>query len=59
MRWTTAGADAERIGALLGYAYPRRACDRLVARGLARKVSPGVYVARRVGERAKVAIRDS
>lgn len=51
LRWEKGPHDALRLGELLGYAYPREACDRLVARGLAEKVSPGYYRARVVRER--------
>lgn len=41
----------DRLGDILGYSYPRRACDRLVARGLVRKIEPGVYASRPLRER--------
>lgn len=44
--------SADRLGELCGYAYPRAALDRLVARGLAEKVRPGVYRARVIRERS-------
>jgi hypothetical protein len=52
LRWQGKSAgDADAIGQLLGYAYPRAACDRLVARGLAEKVAPGIYRPRVIRER--------
>lgn len=52
LRWEGKSAgDADALGELLGYAYPREACDRLVARGLAVKVRPGIYRAAVVRER--------
>lgn len=47
-----AGVEAARVGQLMGYAHPARACDRLVARGLAMKVRPGIYRARVIRERS-------
>jgi hypothetical protein len=46
-----APAEAQTLGYLLDYAHPRAAFDRLVARGLAEKVAPGVYRAVVVRER--------
>jgi hypothetical protein len=37
--------DVDPLGRIFGYAEPRRACERLVRRGLAKKVRPGVYQA--------------
>lgn len=50
LRWGGA-QEAARLGRVFGYAYPREACERLVARGLAERVSPGVYRAKVVRER--------
>lgn len=52
IRWDDSETDADRVGAICGYAFPRAACDRLVARGLVRKVRPGVYRAVVVRERS-------
>lgn len=51
LRWEKGPQDALKLGEMMGYAYPREACDRLVARGLVEKVSPGYYRARVVRER--------
>lgn len=52
LRWTMRGVAIDSFPT--GYRNPRAACDRLVRRGLVRKLGPGIYVARRVGERSKV-----
>ena len=51
LRYELVPLEADMLGAVYGYAYPRAACDRLVARGLVEKVRPGVYRAVVVRER--------
>lgn len=51
LRYDGGPCEADHLGHLLGYLHPRAACDRLVSRGLVRKLRPGVYQARRVTER--------
>lgn len=53
LRWRGEQMDAEALGRWHGYAYPREALDRLVARGLAVKIAPGVYRAKVVRERLR------
>lgn len=43
--------DYDGLVRSMRYAAPRRACDRLVARGLVVKVSAGVYRAKALRER--------
>lgn len=47
----TGGMQAERVGRMMGYAYPRAACERLVRRGLVVRRKGGVYEARKLSER--------
>lgn len=51
LRWEAKPVQVDRLGPIFDYHYPRAACDRLVARGLATKVSPGVYRSRALRER--------
>lgn len=51
LRWGSEPVHVDLIARQMGYAYPRAACDRLVRRGLAVKVSSGLYRARVLSER--------
>lgn len=44
------GMDVDRVGRMMGYAYPRAACERLVKRGLVVRRGK-TYEARKLSER--------
>lgn len=51
LRWEGKPIQVDRLAGPFGYAHPRAACDRLVARGLAVRIEPGIYQARKLRER--------